>query len=108
MYPSTATKYGMMLSLVITATLVTKLLSLAMGIAPLIVFVAAVTFSTIWGNWKMGLLSLLLTVLVINYFFIPPLYALTPDWNDAVRLALFGLAVGVGFLFGQKTTGKRP
>jgi K+-sensing histidine kinase KdpD len=94
----TVTIYVIAFLSVTAAILVTQFLNLIFGFTPLIVFVAAITFSTIWGGGKAGLLSLLLTVLAINFFFIPPLHALTLATDDAVRLVLFGLAIGIGLL----------
>lgn len=93
------TKYGMVFLLVVTAILITELLHLALGFAPIITFVPVITFCVIWGGIKAGLFGLLLTVAAVNFFFIPPLHRLTLAGDDLVRLGVFGLVLLVGFYF---------
>lgn len=50
-------------------------------------FLIAIALSTWYGGIKPGLLATGLSVLAINYFFVPPLYALTvASLSDVLRL----------------------
>ncbi|MGM3307765.1 PAS domain S-box protein [Anabaena sp. WFMT] len=53
-------------------------------------FFVAVAVSTWYGGLRLGLKTTILSVLTINYFFIPPIYSFTPaTWNDFILLGLF-------------------
>src|SRR5262245_53342399 len=78
---------------VVAAAVITKLLSCAISVTPNILFVSAVTLTTIYGGIKAGAPCLITTVLVINYFFIAPLYALTLAADDLVRLFALGFSM---------------
>ncbi|MBD1933362.1 MULTISPECIES: hybrid sensor histidine kinase/response regulator [Cyanophyceae] len=63
-------------------------------IAPTILplFYAAVTVSAWYGGMKPGLLATILSTLVINYFFVAPVYSLAiASLNDILRLGVFVL-----------------
>jgi K+-sensing histidine kinase KdpD len=98
----TATTYGIVFLSVAAATLITKLLSLAFGFAPIVIFAAAVAFSAILGGFRAGVLSLLLTVIAVNYFFIPPLHALTLAGDDLFRLGAFASAALISLYLRRK------
>ncbi len=99
--PTTETFFLVAVS-VATAAAITKLVSLAISVTPNILFVSAVTLTTIYGGIKAGLPCLITTVLVINYFFIAPLYALTLAADDLVRLAAFGLSMLIAVFIRRK------
>jgi len=52
-------------------------------------FYAAVVASAWYGGYGPGWLSVVLSTLVVNYFFLPPLYSLTPSSADLPRLIAF-------------------
>jgi hypothetical protein len=47
--------------------------------------------SVFWGGLRGGLLAASLSTLAINYFFIPPVFALNIHVDDLLRLGVFGL-----------------
>lgn len=63
-------------------------------------FIIAIAIGTWYGGIKLGLLVTGLSTLAINYFFIPPLHALTlARFSDVVRLGAFVLvALIINFL----------
>jgi K+-sensing histidine kinase KdpD len=87
---------------VAAAAAITKLVSFALSVTPNILFVSAVTLTTIYGGIKAGLPCVITTVLVINYFFIAPLYALTLAADDLVRLVAFGLSMMIAVFIRRK------
>jgi PAS domain S-box-containing protein len=52
-------------------------------------FYAAVTASAWYGGYGPGWLSVALSTLAVNYFFLPPLYSLTPSSADLPRPVAF-------------------
>src|SRR6516165_6269740 len=52
-------------------------------------FYAAVAASAWYGGYGPGWLSVALSTLAVNYFFLPPLYSLTPSCADLPRLVGF-------------------
>ena len=52
-------------------------------------FYAAVAASAWYGGYGPGWLSVALSTLTVNYFFLPPLYSLTPSFADLPRLVAF-------------------
>src|SRR5215469_12210229 len=52
-------------------------------------FYAAVAVSAWYGGYGPGWLSVVLSTLTVNYFFLPPLYSLTPSSADLPRLVAF-------------------
>jgi K+-sensing histidine kinase KdpD len=90
---STTETFALVALSVATAAAITKLVSLALSVTPNILFVSAVTLTTIYGGIKVGAPCLITTVIVINYFFVAPLYALTLAADDLVRLIAFGFSM---------------
>jgi K+-sensing histidine kinase KdpD len=86
---------GVPLLLVATALLLTCVLSQFLPFTPHIVFVGAISLSVLLGGIKAGLVSLLGTVISINYFYTAPLYALTLGVDDLWRLVFFSIALTV-------------
>jgi K+-sensing histidine kinase KdpD len=93
---------GLALLAVALVAIVTKLLSLILPLTPNILFAGAITLATIYGGLKAGILSLLTTVLTINYFFTAPLHALTLAADDLFRCAMLSVAVPVAFWLRQQ------
>ena len=85
--------------LIVAFTLVPMLildLWFSMSGTPFLLFFSAVIVSAWYGGLKSGLLATFLSVLLIDYFFLPPVYELSLDLSNFVRIGLFGLQ---GLLF---------
>jgi monovalent cation:H+ antiporter-2, CPA2 family len=95
---STPAKLGMAILLVVAALVVTGTLKLILPFTLYIVFAGAITMSVWISGIKGGILSLLSSVLIVNFFFFPPLYLLTLSSDDLWRLGVFGLALIVAVL----------
>lgn len=87
---------------------ITKLLSRVLPITPNILFAGAITLATIYGGLKIGIVSLLTTVLTINYFFIAPLHALTLATDDLFRFVALSISVPVALWMRQQNLVWRP
>jgi PAS domain S-box-containing protein len=96
---STVMRYGLAVLCIVAALLVTELLQHLLDGPPWYVLLAAVMISSWVGGFGPGLLAVLLSILAIDYFFVPPLYILTLKIEYLPRLAVFGLsALLVGWL----------
>jgi len=62
-----------------------------LAIGTFITFYPAVIVTTLLGRWRPGILSVALSLLAADYFFVPPIYALSLSFAQAVALFLFGL-----------------
>jgi signal transduction histidine kinase len=82
--------YGATIPLVGLAVMVTALLP-PLEQVPSTVFFAAVAVSAWYGGLGAGLFATLLSMLALDYFFIPPVYALGVGLSDALRLGSFAL-----------------
>ncbi len=69
---------------------------LSMSGTPFLLFFSAVMVSAWYGGLKSGLLATSLSALLSNYFFLPPVYELSFDLSNSVRIGLFALQ---GLLF---------
>ncbi|MHC5599195.1 MAG: PAS domain S-box protein [Nostoc sp.] len=69
---------------------------LSMNKTPFLLFFSAVMVSAWYGGLKSGLLATCLSALLSNYFFLPPVYELSFDLSNSVRIGLFVLQ---GLLF---------
>jgi PAS domain S-box-containing protein len=90
-----AVRYGLAVATVGVAIIARMALesSLTTTRVPFITFFPALLVTTFLGGLGPGVVSLLLSAVAANYFFLPPLYSLQVAWGDGVALALF-LAVG--------------
>lgn len=83
----------------ILATAIALLFSLALRPiierVPFILFFAALAASVGYGGLWPGLLTTLLSVALVNYFFLPPLYMFSLDSQDALVFGLFLLTAFV-------------
>ena len=59
------------------------------------------------GGIKGGILSLLVSVLIVNFFFFPPLYLLTLNTDDLWRLGVFGVALIVAVFMRKSALARR-
>jgi signal transduction histidine kinase len=82
--------YGATVPVIGVAVLLTALLP-PLEQSPSVLFFAAVALSAWYGGLGPGLLATGLAVLALDYFFIPPVYALGVGVSDGVRLGLFAL-----------------
>src|SRR5438552_12566085 len=83
-------RYGATLPIIGLAVLLTALVP-PMEQSPSMLFFAAVAVSAWHGGLGPGLLATGLSVLALDYFFVPPVYALGVSVPDGVRLAMFAL-----------------
>ncbi|BAY21345.1 multi-sensor hybrid histidine kinase [Calothrix sp. NIES-2100] len=82
--------YGMAVLSVLVALLLTLILQPVLNKSRLVIFFAAVAVSNWYGGFKPGLLATILAVLVSDYFFIPPIYSVTPSsWENIAQLIVF-------------------
>ncbi len=64
---------------------------ISMSVTPFLLFFSAVMVSAWYGGLKSGLLATFLSALLSNYFFLPPVYQLSFDLSNCVRIGLFAL-----------------
>ncbi|MFN6464581.1 MAG: PAS domain S-box protein [Nostoc sp. DedVER02] len=91
-------RYGIVV-LIVTLSLALMLILdpwLSMSGTPFLLFFSAVMVSAWYGGLKSGLLATSLSALLSNYFFLPPVYELSFDLSNSVRIGLFALQ---GLLF---------
>jgi len=74
---STPLRYGLAVGSVFLALLLTMALPLLFERAVFLLFLVAVVIGTLSGGWGPGLLSIGLSVMALDYFFIPPLFEFT-------------------------------
>ena len=92
-------RYGSAFLLVALAAVLTQLLWPLLNPHPTSLFFAAVVITAWYGGRGPGFLATALSVLVIDYFFTPPLYHFALDWSDAVRtIVLLFTALLIGWL----------
>ncbi|MBD2515980.1 PAS domain S-box protein [Nostoc sp. FACHB-973] len=91
-------RYGIVVLTVALALVLMLMLDpwLGMSGTPFLLFFSAVMVSAWYGGLKSGLLATFLSVLLSNYFFLPPVYQLSFDLSNSVRIGLFALQ---GLLF---------
>ena len=66
-------------------------------------FLVAIGFSSWYGGYGPGVISALLSLLSLEYLFLPPLYALGLGWEDVPRIATFLTAsLFIGALVAQR------
>ncbi len=81
--------YGRVLLLILLAWLLTWLFEAQLRGAVFLFFFGAVIFSSWYGGLGSGLVAIGFTVLIVNYFFIPPIYTLSIDDGEFLRLIIF-------------------
>ena len=82
-------RYGVAIVSVVVALLITLALQNYTDITPL--FYAAIVVSAWYGGRGPGLVSVILATVALDYYFIPPLYTLSPNLKQASFLIGFGL-----------------
>ena len=92
-------RYGFAILTNFLALLFTWLLLPITSQAPFLCFSAAVVVSALYGGWKPMLLVIVLGILTIGYFFIPPAFSLAMGLEGILELGAFAIVAGVtGFL----------
>jgi PAS domain S-box-containing protein len=84
-------RYGIAVLCTAAALLVQQALGHRIDSTPFMVFFGAVMLSAWWGGGGPGLLSIGLSVLAVDYFFLPPLYSLELPPGSEVSIGLFSL-----------------
>jgi PAS domain S-box-containing protein len=85
----TVWRYGLAVSLVALALVITKSLERYTDITPL--FYAAIVLSAWFGGRGPGLLSVVLATVAIDYYLVPPLYTLDLNAKPISFLVVFGV-----------------
>jgi diguanylate cyclase (GGDEF)-like protein len=86
--------YGLALALSALALGLMVLLRPLLEPSVFLLFVAAVAISALYGGLGPGLLATVLSALVSNFFFLPPLYPLLGGTQELVRISIF-MSVGL-------------
>ncbi|NOK09443.1 sensor histidine kinase [Corallococcus exercitus] len=86
---SSLLRYGAAVASVLVAFVVQRALWPIAVSTPYLAFFAAVVFSSWRGGWGPGLVSTALSLLLVQYFFLPPLGAWRLDADNAVALGFF-------------------
>jgi len=84
-----ATRYGFALVVSLLAFLLTRLLTPTMENNFFDLFQGAVVISACYGGLGPGLLSAVIAVVALDYFFLPPLHTFTVEASGFLRLAVF-------------------
>ncbi|HEY2961202.1 MAG TPA: DUF4118 domain-containing protein [Pyrinomonadaceae bacterium] len=84
----TILRYGLAVVSVVAALLITRSLEQYTDITPL--FYAAIVVSAWYGGRGPGLLAVILATVALDYYFIPPLYTLSPSLKQISFLIVFG------------------
>ena len=85
-------RYGLAVTSVGLALLITHLLMPVMSATTSPLFFAAVILTAWYGGFGPGILASVLSTLALNYFFIPPLYTLSLKFADMLVSIVFTLA----------------
>ena len=100
--PPLTLRYGMAVLSVSAALIITLWLRMELGqpSTPIVaLFLCAVMYSAWFGGVGPGLLAIALSLLAINYYFVPPIHSVALQIKEIPRLLLFALsALLVGWL----------
>src|SRR5215471_2804419 len=91
--------------LTIAALVGTLVIQPILGSEPSLLFVAAVALSTRFGGRAAGLLSGALSVLALDYFFVPPLGSI--DLSHPTQLMHLAVFLFIALLLGESTAALR-
>jgi len=96
-------RYGGALLSVFIGLAITLVISLFLTpiVSPL--FLAAIFFSAWWGGTRAGFVATILSGVLIDYFFVPPLYNVNFSIDEIIRFIIFSLE---GFLFSWLITSR--
>jgi K+-sensing histidine kinase KdpD len=87
--------YGAAIGVVGVALLLSLALPSITAPNPFLFFFAAIAFSAWYGGLGPGLLATALSVMAVNYTFIPPTQSFKVDVFDALRLGVFALVAAL-------------
>src|SRR5258708_7339667 len=87
--PHAIRSYGIAVLSVIAALILSRWPALHLEAAPVSLFLCAVMFSAWLGGVGPGLLATALSALAFDYYFLPPVYALTLKPQEVPRLVIF-------------------
>ncbi len=88
-------RYGFALLSTALALLIQKALGHFVYPTPFLMFFGAVMLSSWWGGWGPGLVSIALSLLAVDYYFIPPFNSFKLQAGSALLLGLFSAISGV-------------
>jgi PAS domain S-box-containing protein len=92
----TILQYGFAILTTAIALILTQLLIAWLHPTIAVLFLAAVAISTWYGGMKPGMVTIVLSVLAIDYFFTPPINQFTVNYfGDVLRLIIFGLVASL-------------
>src|SRR4051812_15540970 len=80
--PAVAKRYLISAAALIAATLLSLALKPLIRETPILFFLAAVIVSARYSGLRAAALTILLSVLALDYFFIDPIYAIGLAWDD--------------------------
>ena len=91
--PAAVTRYGLAIISVGFSVLLSEFVENRWKSTPFVsVFTCAIVLSAWFGGFGPGLLSVALSILAFDYYFLPPTHSLVPNSNEVPRLILFSLA----------------
>jgi C4-dicarboxylate-specific signal transduction histidine kinase len=97
--PSAVLSYGLAILSVAIALIIARLLDTHLVSAPVSLFLCAIMFSAWFGGVRPGLISVALSLLAFDYYFVAPLYSLAMEIKELPRFIIFALsALFVGLL----------
>src|SRR5258707_13550784 len=98
--PSAILRYTVAVLSVAAALVAGLLLDTHLDTAPFVsLFVCAIMFATWFGGLRPGLLSIALSILSFDYYFVPPIHSLLAEGKETLRIVLFVITALFVFLF---------
>ena len=87
------TRYGLAIVSVGLSVLISEFVESRWKSSPFVsVFTCAIVLSAWFGGFGPGLLSVALSILAFDYYFLPPTHSLVPNSHEVPRLILFAIA----------------
>jgi signal transduction histidine kinase len=91
--PPAILRYGIAVLSVIGVVIIARWMEIGLHSASHVsLFLCAVMLSAWFGGIRPGLLSIALSLLAFDYFFVPPIYSLAVETNEIPRLLIFALS----------------
>ena len=91
LYKSVLYRYGLAVVIALVTVLLTALLWEVTSEGPFILLVTAVVFSSWLGGLMPGILCAVISILMVDYFLIEPIYQILSTPDSVLRFLLFGL-----------------
>ncbi|MFP2961010.1 ATP-binding protein [Myxococcus sp. 1LA] len=91
LWASRAGRYGVALASFLVAWGIQAGMASFIPATPFLFFFGAVMVSGWWGGWGPALLTTLLSLVVVDFYFFEPLRSITPDAGGAVSLGVFAV-----------------